>query len=196
MFTGIVTDIGFVRSVDKNDQSRFQISTVYDTRRIAIGASICCSGVCLTVVAKGSDWFAVEVSDETLAKTTIPEWRVGSRVNLERSLKIGDELGGHIVLGHVDGVAQLADLQPHHGSVVMAFNAPEDLNKFVAIKGAITIDGVSLTVNKVIDSTFTVNVIPHTLQVTTMGEMKYGDAVNLEIDVLARYVSRLREMEG
>ncbi len=196
MFTGIVTDIGTIRSIDIYSENRLKVTTAYDMMRIDIGASICCSGVCLTVIDKGSNWFAVAVSDETLSKTTVREWQVQSRINLERSLKVGDELGGHIVLGHVDGVSQLTDTKPVGESVSMTFEVSEDFKSFIAKNGSVTIDGVSLTVNKVKNTQFTINVIPHTLQVTTMGDLKSGDAVNLEIDALARYVSRLREVEG
>ena len=196
MFTGIVTDIGSIKSVGISSGTRFKVVTGYDMMSIDIGASICCSGVCLTVVEKGSDWFAVGVSEETLLKTTLREWQVGLRINLERSLKMGDEMGGHIVLGHVDGVCQLTDTKSVGESVKMTFEVPEDLKSFIAQKGSVTVDGVSLTVNKVKDSHFTINVIPHTLQMTTMSKLRAGDAVNLEIDVLARYVSRLRETEG
>ena len=196
MFTGIVTDIGSIRSVDNDNETRFKIATSYDIMSIGIGASICCSGICLTVVEKGSDWFAVEASQETLLKTTLREWQVGLQINLERSLKMGDEMGGHIVLGHVDGVSQLTDAKSVGESVRMTFEAPEGLKNFIAQKGSVAVDGVSLTVNTVKGSHFTVNAIPHTLQMTTMSKLRAGDAVNLEIDVLARYVSRLREAEG
>ena len=196
MFTGIVTDIGTITSVDNENETRFKIATSYDIMSIGVGVSICCSGVCLTVVEKGLDWFAVEVSKETLLKTTLREWQVGSCINLERSLKMGDEMGGHIVLGHVDGVSQLTDAKLVGESVRMSFEVPEGLKSFIAQKGSVTVDGVSLTVNKVKDSHFTINVIPHTLQMTTMSKLRAGDAVNLEIDVLARYVSRLLETKG
>jgi len=196
LFTGIVSDIGSIRSVDNDNETRVKIATSYDIKSISVGASICCSGVCLTVVEKGTDWFAVEVSEETILKTTLSEWQVGSRINLERSLKMGDEMGGHFVLGHVDGVSQLTDAKLVGESVRMTFEVPEGLKSFIAQKGSVAVDGVSLTINKVKDSHFTINAIPHTLQMTTMGELQAGDAVNLEIDVLARYVSRLRETEG
>ena len=196
MFTGIVTDIGTITSVDNENETRFKIATSYDIMSIGVGVSICCSGVCLTVVEKGLDWFAVEVSEETLFKSTLREWQVGSCINLERSLKMGDEMGGHIVLGHIDGVSQLADTQTVGESVRMTFEAPEGLKSLIAKKGSVTVDGVSLTVNQVKGSHFTINVIPHTLQTTTMNKLQTGDAVNLEIDVLARYVSRLLETKG
>ena len=196
MFTGIVTDIGFIKSVDNDKETRLKVATSYEMMSIEMGASICCSGICLTVLEKGLDWFVVEASEETLSKTTLREWRAGSRVNLERALKIGDELGGHIVYGHVDGVSQLTDVKVVGESASMTFKAPEDLKCFIAKKGSVTLDGVSLTVNKVEDCTFTINVIPHTLQVTTIGELECGDGVNLEIDVLARYVFRFQETEG
>ena len=193
MFTGIITDIGTVTARETRGDTRFQIRTAYDTGSIAIGASIACSGVCLTVVQKGGDWFSVDVSAETLSRTTLGDWQPGSPINLERSLKVGDELGGHIVSGHVDAVAQVVDTRPEGDSLRVQFRAPDDLAGFIAEKGSITIDGASLTVNSVQGSIFGVNLIPHTQEVTTLGHLKAGSRVNLEIDTLARYVARLQQ---
>ncbi len=197
MFTGIVTDKGRVRSIEKKGDTRIVIGTAFTAETIDIGASIACSGACLTVVDKGNDkdgnWFAVDVSEETLSKTSFGDWKEGAAVNLERSLKLGDEMGGHIVLGHVDGVALVDSVTPEGDSVRFVFKAPAPLVPYIAPKGSITLDGVSLTVNDVEGDTFGVNVIPHTLEVTTFGEATKGQKVNLEIDVLARYVARLKE---
>ena len=193
MFTGIVTDLGEVRAVDARGDARFTIAAPFDCDAVAIGASIACSGACLTVVDKGADWFAVDVSAETLRCTTLGAWRAGTKINLERSLKVGDELGGHIVLGHVDGVATLTARDPVGDSERFAFTAPDDLARFIAPKGSVAIDGVSLTVNHVDGSTFDINLIPHTLGCTILGTAAPGDGVNLEIDVLARYVARLNQ---
>ena len=193
MFTGIVTDMGAVRAVDARGDTRFTIAAPFDCDTVAIGASIACSGACLTVVDKGADWFAVDVSAETLSCTTLGAWRAGTKVNLERSLKVGDELGGHIVLGHVDGVATLTAREPVGDSERFAFTAPDDLARFIAVKGSVAIDGVSLTVNHVDGASFDINVIPHTLSCTILGAAAPGDGVNLEIDVLARYVARLNQ---
>ncbi|MSO77754.1 MAG: riboflavin synthase [Alphaproteobacteria bacterium] len=195
MFTGIVTDVGGVRAVSVAGDTRFEIATTYDTSGIAIGASIACSGACLSVVEKGAGWFAVQASAETLGCTTLGDWRPGTRVNLERALKIGDELGGHIVSGHVDGVARLASRRPEGASVRLEFVLAPDLMGFVASKGSITIDGVSLTVNEVTGDRFGVNIIPHTALATTLGDISDGDSVNVEIDMLARYVARLLQKE-
>lgn len=195
MFTGIVTDVGTVRAVSTRGDTRFEIETRYDTRQIELGASIACSGPCLTVVEKGNNWFAVEASAETLSRTTLGEWTKGTRVNLERALKVGDELGGHIVSGHVDGVARVLDTQSEGDSVRFEFEAPAVLKSFIAPKGSIALDGVSLTVNAVNDSRFGVNIISHTRACTTFGERKPGDRINLEIDMLARYVGRLLDRD-
>jgi riboflavin synthase len=195
MFTGIVTDLGKVRSIEKCGDTRITIETAYDTSGIDMGASIACSGPCLTVVDKGPGWFAVEASAETLARTTIGAWRVGTRVNLERPVKVGEELGGHIVSGHVDGVAKVAETKPEGDSVRFEFAVPAPLKKYIAPKGSVAIDGVSLTVNQVEGAKFGVNIIPHTRQVTTFGTLKKGDRVNLEIDTIARYVARLLEKD-
>ena len=191
MFTGIITDLGRVRAVQRPKETRFEIATSYDTASIAAGASIACSGPCLTVIDKGEGWFAVEASAETLSRTTLGAWREGVAVNLERSLKLGDELGGHIVFGHVDGTVTLARQTASGDSVVFDFAAPASLSAYLAPKGSVTLDGVSLTVNAVEADAFSVNIIPHTLQNTTFGAAKTGDRVNLEIDMLARYVARL-----
>ncbi|HYX04866.1 MAG TPA: riboflavin synthase [Reyranella sp.] len=198
MFTGIVTDIGEITAVHPGGQAgdrRFVIRTGHDMAPIALGASIACSGCCLTVVDKGKDWFAVDVSRESLAKTHLGDWREGSRLNLELSLKIGDELGGHLVYGHVDGVGRIAAMAPEGGSVRFVFEAPGELARFIASKGSIAVDGISLTVNEVEGQRFGVNVIPHTQAVTTLGHAKIGQRVNLEVDMLARYVQRLLEHE-
>ncbi len=193
MFTGIVSDMGAVRAVDARGDARFTIAAPFDCGTVAIGASIACSGACLTVVDKGADWFAVDVSAETLSCTTLGAWRAGTKVNLERSLKVGDELGGHFVLGHVDGVATLTAREPVGDSERFEFTAPDDLARFIAVKGSVAIDGVSLTVNRVDGASFDINVIPHTLSCTILGAAAPGDGVNLEIDVLARYVARLNQ---
>jgi riboflavin synthase len=195
MFTGIITDIGRVRSIKPRGDTRFEIETAYDTATIEIGASIACSGACLTVVDKGEGWFAVDVSAETLAKTNLGSWREGTPINLERSLRLGDELGGHIVLGHVDGVGSVASMTPEGDSVRFRFEVPPQLKSYVAPKGSIAVNGVSLTVNDVDGASFGVNIIPHTQQMTTFGKMSPGDRINLEVDVLARYVARLNERE-
>lgn len=191
MFTGIITDLGRVRAVRQRSLTRLEIETKYPTGSIVLGASIACSGACLSVVERGAGWFAVETSAETLSKTTLGDWRVGSAVNLERPLKIGDELGGHLVLGHVDGVGTLAERRPDGGSVRMTFESPAELARFIAPKGSVAIDGVSLTVNEVAGARFGVNIIPITLRETNLGELAVGARVNLEIDLLARYVARL-----
>ena len=193
MFTGIVTDVGRVASVADRGDRRFVLETRFDTGTIDTGASISCSGCCLTVVEKGQDWFAVEVSGETLSKTTLGEWREGSPVNLERAARLGDELGGHIVSGHVDGVGEVLSVTPEGGSHRIRIRAPRPLHRFIAPKGSITVEGVSLTVNEVEDDVFGVNIIPHTWDVTTLGGLKPGDPVNLEIDMLARYLARWQE---
>jgi riboflavin synthase len=196
MFTGIVTDIGEITSVVPGDRAgdrRFVVRTRHDVAPIAIGASIACSGCCLTVLEKGSDWFAVEVSGESLAKTHLGDWKLGSRLNLELSLKLGDELGGHLVYGHVDGVGTIASMTPEGGSVRFVFEVPSELARFIAAKGSVAVDGISLTVNEVGASSFGVNVISHTQAVTTLGQAKVGQRVNLEVDMLARYVQRLLE---
>jgi riboflavin synthase len=194
MFTGIVTDVGRVRSVrDTNRDRRFEIETGFDLSTVDLGASISHAGVCLTVVEKGDDWFAVEVSGETLAMSTLGDWTEGRRVNLERAARVGDELGGHIVSGHVDGVGEVLSVESEGGSHRVRIRAPKPLHRFIAPKGSITVEGVSLTVNEVEDDVFGVNLIPHTWDVTTLGELRPGSRVNIEIDMLARYLARWRE---
>lgn len=194
MFTGIITDIGRVRSVAETARDlRYEIETAWDMAGIDLGASISHSGVCLTVVEKGQVWFAVEVSGETLSKTTLGTWTAGKKINLERATRAGDELGGHIVSGHVDGLGTVIEITPDGGSHRLTIEAPEPLHRFIAAKGSITVDGVSLTVNSVAGRCFGLNIIPHTWLATTLGDLKVGDAVNLEIDMLARYLARWQE---
>lgn len=194
MFTGIVTDVGRVRAVAQTNRDvRFEIETSYDVDTLDIGASVSHSGCCLTIVEKGAGWFAVEVSNETLSLTTLSEWRIGRRVNLERAAKVGDELGGHIVSGHVDGVGEIVSVASEGGSHRVQIRAPRPLHRYIAAKGSIAMDGVSLTVNTVEDDVFGVNLIPHTWDVTTLGDLVAGAKVNLEIDMLARYLARWRE---
>jgi riboflavin synthase len=199
MFTGIVTALGTVRAITPLGDSadmRLTIAAPWpDTAAISIGASIGCSGCCLTAVEVGADWFAADASAETLSKTTLGRWQAGTRVNLERSLRLGDELGGHLVSGHVDGVGEVRSVAPEHGSMRFVFQVPTDLARFIAAKGSVAVDGVSLTVNEVTDDTFGVNIIPHTAAVTGLGALRPGDPVNLEIDMLARYVARLAEFK-
>ena len=194
MFTGIVTDVGRVRAVrDTNRDRRFEIETSFDVSTIDMGASIAHAGCCLTVVEKGEGWFAVEVSGETLSKTTLGDWVEGRAVNLERSARVGDELGGHIVSGHVDGVGEVVSVESEGGSHRVRIRVPRPLHRYIAPKGSIAVEGVSLTVNEVDDDVFGVNLIPHTWEVTTLGGLKPGSRVNLEIDMLARYLARWRE---
>jgi len=200
MFTGIITDIGEILETEKRGDLRARILTRYDIETIDIGASIACDGVCLTVVATGRaprNWFDVDISAETVNLTNIGQndWSAGRRINLERALKIGDELGGHIVSGHVDGVAHLVEMFDEGDSTRMVFEAPKPLAKFIAPKGSVALNGTSLTVNEVAGCRFGVNVIPHTKEVTTWGDRKVGDAINLEVDTMARYVARLREWD-
>jgi riboflavin synthase len=191
MFTGIVTDLGRVRAVLPGGDTGYEIETRYDTGTMAIGASIACSGVCLTAIERGPGWFRVQASAETRARSTLGGWRVGTPVNLERSLKLGDELGGHLVAGHVDGVGRLISERAEGDSVRLVFEAPAALAPGIASKGSVAVDGVSLTVNEVTGARFGVNIIPHTRAVTSLGSLKVGDAVNLELDLIARYVARL-----
>jgi riboflavin synthase len=191
MFTGIITDIGRVAEISTGGTVRFDIETAWDVDKIDIGASVACGGPCLTVIARGNGRIAVEASNETLACTTLGSWEMGRRMNLERALRFGDELGGHLVSGHIDGVGKLVERHPDGDSERMTFELPAELTRFVAPKGSITIDGVSLTVNEVENNRFGVNLIPLTLQATTLGNLAAGDAVNLEVDLLARYVERL-----
>lgn len=200
MFTGIITDIGEILEVEQQGDLRARIGTSYDIAGIDIGASIACDGVCLTVIATGTaprGWFDVQISAESVNLTNIGRnrWAPGRRINLERALKVGDELGGHIVSGHVDGVADLIGLRDEGDSTRMTFRAPEALARFIAPKGSVALNGTSLTVNEVDGSTFGVNIIPHTKAVTTWGDAAVGDAINLEVDTMARYVARLREWD-
>lgn len=192
MFTGIVTDLATVAEVAPGrDARRFRFFTSYDLKSVDMGASIACNGCCLTVVERGPDWFAADASQETLNKTTLGAWKAGDKINLERPLRMGDELGGHMVLGHIDGVAEVKAVRDEAGSKRYTIVPPRELAKFVAAKGSVALDGVSLTVNEVDADSFGVNVIPHTQEVTTFGRLKPGSRVNMEIDSLARYVARL-----
>lgn len=195
MFTGIVSDVGTIASVEDRGDLRVRIATAYDTAGIDLGASIACSGVCLTVVGTGPDWFDVDVSAETTSRTAASQWTAGRRLNLERALKLGDELGGHIVTGHVDGIGRVVSVVPEGGSHRVTIAAPSEVAPFLAEKGSVTVDGVSLTVNSVEDDTagtrFGLNIIPHTAEVTTFADLVPEQAVNLEIDVLARYLQRM-----
>ena len=194
MFTGIVTDVGRVRAVrDTNRDRRFEIETAFDTTTLDLGASVSHAGCCLTLVDKGPGWFAVEVSGETLAMSTLGDWREGRRVNLERAARVGDEMGGHIVSGHVDGVGEVLSIEPEGGSHRIRVRAPRPLHRYIAPKGSITVEGVSLTVNAVEDDVFGVNIIPHTWDATTLGGLRAGAQVNLEIDMLARYLARWKD---
>ena len=197
MFTGIITGIGSVRRLvplGNGQDMRIEIASPWpDTASIAMGASIACSGCCLTAVALGPDWFAVDASAETLSKTRLGHWREGSRMNLERSLKMGDELGGHLVSGHIDGLGTVAAVVQENASWRVSVDVPRELSRFIAQKGSVAIDGVSLTVNEVAGTRFGVNIIPHTWDVTTLGQLKPGQAVHIEIDMLARYVARLND---
>ncbi len=195
MFTGIITDVGKVVGLEEAGDIHLTIETNFDLDNVDIGASIACSGICLTVVRKGDKTFDVTASKETLDCTNLDDWRVGAGVNLERALKVGDEIGGHIVSGHVDGVGQVVSLKPEGESIRFTFAAPDEIKRFIAPKGSVSVNGVSLTVNEVDDANFGVNLIPHTLEMTTFGEVIVGDRVNLEIDTLARYVGRLLDKE-
>ncbi|HWK45693.1 MAG TPA: riboflavin synthase [Stellaceae bacterium] len=191
MFTGIITDIGRVRAVVAGGDTRFEIETNQPLDGVVLGASISCSGACLTVIELGERWFAVQASAETLRVTTLGGWKTGTPINLERALRLGDELGGHIVSGHVDGIARIVERTPEGDSLRFVFEVPAGLERFVAPKGSVALDGVSLTVNQVEDRQFTVNIIAHTQSWTTFGTAGPGDLINLEIDMLARYVARL-----
>jgi riboflavin synthase len=197
MFTGIITDIGHVSAVEARGDLRVTIATSYDTAGLAIGASVACSGVCLTVVAKAPGQFSVDVSHETQSRTAAGQWVAGRRLNLERALKVGDELGGHIVTGHVDAVGTIESVAPDGDSTRIAIQVPKAIAPFIAPKGSVCLDGVSLTVNTVTDNpagaVFTINIIPHTASWTTFDSVKPGDEINIEIDVLARYLARMRE---
>lgn len=195
MFTGIITDQGTIRALTQRGDLRARVGCSYDTDSIALGASIACDGVCLTVIETRDDWFDVEISAETVSKTNLSDWVVGRTVNLERALKVGDELGGHIVSGHVDGVARIVKMLEEGDSTRVTLTVPEALARFIAPKGSVALNGTSLTVNEVDGCNFGINFIPHTKKVTTWGRAAVGDAVNLEIDTLARYVARLREFD-
>lgn len=200
MFTGIITDLGTIRSAEQRGDLRLVVDCHYDMATVDLGASIACSGCCLTVVDKGAGWFAVDLSAETVSKTAQGQWSQGRKLNLERALKIGDELGGHIVTGHVDGVGEVVAIAPEGDSHRVTIRVPSDIAPYVAPKGSITVDGVSLTVNAVSDdggvTTFGLNIIPHTWSVTAFADLQVGQAVNLEIDVLARYLARMRQVLG
>ena len=195
MFTGIITDIGTVRSTEERGDLRLTIGCGYDMAGLDLGASVACSGVCLTVVDKGPDWFAVDVSTETQSRTPSRMWQEGAKLNLERALRVGDELGGHFVTGHVDGMGDVTEVAPEGGSIRISVRAPAEIGRYVAGKGSIALEGVSLTVNDVSDADggteFGINIIPHTAAHTTLGQLAAGDRVNLEIDVLARYLKRM-----
>ncbi len=201
MFTGIVTDVGEVLSVEaRGALNRVRIACAYDMAGVDLGASIACGGPCLTVVDKGvadgRNWFEVDAGAETLALTNVGRWRPGARINLERSLRIGDELGGHIVTGHVDGMAEIVDLRAFDGMARFEIRAPASVSRFIAQKGSVCLDGTSLTVNGVEGDLFSVLLIPHTLQVTTWGERRIGDLLNIEVDLMARYAARLSQTQG
>jgi len=195
VFTGIITDIGTVLKITKAGDTRFDIACKDAPETIDTGASICCAGACMTVIEK-ENWFAVEVSAESLSKTTLGNWQVGSKLNLERSLKAGDEMGGHVVSGHVDGVGKIITIEGEGDSQRFTFEVPDDLARFIAPKGSVTLNGTSLTVNEVDGNRFGVNIIRHTQKVTTWGDAFVGEAINVEIDMLARYVARLAEFKG
>ena len=193
MFTGIITDIGTIAALEQRGDLKARIACNYAVGSIDIGASIACDGVCLTVIDRAENWFDVEISAESVSKTNLDVWEVGRKVNLERSLRVGDELGGHIVSGHVDGVAEIVEMRDEGDSTRYVFRAPPALARFVAPKGSVALNGTSLTVNEVDGATFGVNLIPHTKEVTTWGQSAVGDRINIEIDTLARYVARLAE---
>ena len=197
MFTGIITDVGEILELEKRGDLRARIKTNYDTNGIAFGASIACDGICLTVVDFGDNWFDAEISAETVSKSVIGSglWRIKHQVNLERSLKVGDELGGHIVSGHVDGIAKVSSIKDEGDSTRFMFEVPEELARFIAPKGSVALNGTSLTVNEVNDNSFGINLVPHTKKVTSWGNTKVGDPINLEIDTLARYVARLAKYQ-
>ena len=193
MFTGIITDIGELISMKKDGDWWLRIKTRWDTKGIKVGASISCSGICLTVIERGDNYFEVAASMETISVTTLQNWKIGTKINLERSLRMGDELGGHIVSGHVDGIAIIKDIKPEKDSHRIHFSIDDNIGRLIANKGSVSIDGISLTVNSVVDNNFDVNIIRHTWHETTLGNCKVGNMVNLEVDMLARYVSRLLE---
>jgi riboflavin synthase len=200
MFTGIITDVGTIDAIEDRGDLRVRVATGYDSAAIDIGASVACSGVCLTVVEKGTGWLAFDVSGETVSRTAASMWETGRRLNLERALRLGDELGGHIVTGHVDGVGEIVSVEPEGGSMRVVIAAPPALAAYIAAKGSITVDGVSLTVNGVEDVAdgvrFGLNIIPHTAEVTSFAHLRPGQQVNLEIDVLARYLQRMEQVRA
>jgi len=196
MFTGIITDVGRIEAAEQKGDLRLRIATRYDMATVDLGASIACSGVCLTVVAKGEGWFAVDLSQETLSRTAPGVWREGGRLNLERALKVGDELGGHIVTGHVDGLGEIVSAERVGDSTVVRIEAPESLAPYIAAKGSIALDGVSLTVNAVDGNVFSINLIPHTARETTFGHVPIGRKLHIEIDILARYLGRMMEIRN
>ncbi len=200
MFTGIVSDIGAIASISQRGDLRVKIKCGYDMDSVELGASIACSGICLTVVDKGADWFAVDVSNETLSCTAPGQFTAGRRINLERALKVGDELGGHIVTGHVDGIGEVLSSSAAGDSREVVIRVSKELAPFIAAKGSITVEGVSLTVNAITDdeagALFTLNIIPHTAEVTTLGELDSGRSVNIEIDILARYLARMEKVRS
>lgn len=195
MFTGIITDLGQVKAVEQQGDTRFEFTTRYNLDTVDLGASIACNGACMTVVEKGKDWFAITASKESLDKTTMGSWKVGDPINLERACKVGDELGGHIVSGHVDALAEVVSIVPEGDSHRFTFKISDEFKNFVAPKGSVTLNGVSLTVNEVKGNTFGVNIIPHTMTATNLGKLAAGDFVNFEIDMLARYVARLLQKD-
>ena len=195
MFTGIITDVGTIKSIDNKGEMCCKIQTSYDVDSIDIGASIAHNGVCLTVISKSDNVYSVEISDETVSCTNVGGWAIGDKVNLERALKVGDELGGHVVSGHVDGLAKVLSISKVRESHEVVLKAPDNLKYFIAAKGSVTLDGVSLTVNKVDGDKFYINIIPHTWEFTNFNQLKEGQKINLEIDTLARYVARLNEKE-
>ena len=200
MFTGIITDVGTIAEAEQQGDLRVRVATAYDTAEIDLGASVACSGVCLTVVDKGPGWLAFDVSAETVSRTAGDQWMQGGRINLERALRLGDELGGHIVTGHVDGVGRVTEWREEGGSHRLTIAAGPEIALYVAPKGSVTVDGVSLTVNEVRDTDqgveILLNIIPHTAAVTTLGAIEAGRTVNLEIDVLARYLQRMESLRG
>jgi len=191
MFTGIITDLGTITAMDPGANFRVQIQTKYDTSKIPLGASISCNGVCLTNIETGSDWFAAQISEETRAKTTAGAWAVGSKLNLERALALGDELGGHLVLGHVDGVARVKLIETIQDSTVITITPPAELLPLIAPKGSVCLDGVSLTVNAAVLETFTITLVPHTLSCTNFQNLHLGSLLNIEVDMIARYLARI-----
>ena len=193
MFTGIVTDVGHVELMERRGDLQVRLATSHDTTALAVGASVSCSGACLTVIGTGPGWFEVEISDETLACTTLGSWSQGTPVNLELSLRLGDELGGHLVSGHVDGIAEVLSVTPRGDSRTLDVRVPGELARFVAPKGSVALDGVSLTVNEVAGTDCSLNIIPHTLEATTLGSIEAGGRLNVEIDMIARYVARLTQ---